>query len=98
MHNPQSMEGIIMKAENIFQKKRILYCVDPKHLTIKMLNLIHLLNKQLRRPGGENVQAMKDSEKNALFACDSFPIEVNGIWYFESEDDARGFIKRLIGF
>ncbi|MDR1810500.1 MAG: hypothetical protein LBR34_08910 [Prevotella sp.] len=86
-----------MGTEKIFQKKRILYCADPKRLTIKVMNIIHLINRQIREPFSGSIP-MKESDRTLLSACDNFPIEVGGVWYFESEEEARGFIKRIIGF
>jgi hypothetical protein len=86
-----------METEKDIQKKQILYCADPQHLTITMLSYIRSINKQIKEQLSENIR-MKASEKKALSACNNFPVEVEGIWYFETEDDARRFIKRLIGF
>lgn len=86
-----------MKAKEVLKKSRILYCVDPRRLSIKISNVIQLINKKVGISTYENFQ-LENKENLDLLSNATFPVEFDGIWYFETEDEARSFVKKQMGF
>lgn len=85
-----------MKTNDTSKKSgSIIYRVDPKKLSIKAFN-ISQADVENTTTTYENF-SMDNTKKKLDISLDKLPIEIKGIMYFRTKDEAHNFIKNQIG-
>jgi hypothetical protein len=84
-----------MKADDTLKKSgTIIYSVDPKRLSIKAFN-INKINAEDTTTTYENF-SMECTQNKLDINLEKLPMNIKGIMYFKTKDEAHDFIKSQI--
>ena len=85
-----------MELKNPLMVRNILYSVDPERLLINVSSVKQINQKHCCTTTHENF-SLENDQTQIQFSLDKSPFEVNGLLYFQTEDEAKGFVKTQIG-
>lgn len=86
-----------MKNIEALKTCNTLYSVDPERLSIKECSSFQLKNQHCYTRTYENFSLNEDHKSSDLPSMDQLPIKINGVMYFKTEEEAKFFIKTIIG-
>ena len=86
-----------MKKERMFKVGDILYRVDPRKLSVKVVKIYNVDETYNYTTTTYENFSIECEKKHFRIPFNKLPFEFKGLWYFLCEEDANSFLKAQMG-